>query len=86
MWSWFKRSVVIKLADPNRDVVFIKIDPADKTTPQELYLSRNTTFSLAAVLFNLLNKVRLKISMLRLKFLDLVGKQSTKNYRFQIGH
>ncbi|HVI42672.1 MAG TPA: hypothetical protein VM577_18640 [Anaerovoracaceae bacterium] len=53
LFSWFKRSVTIELADVDREVVWIKIDPADGSVPQELYLNRNNTFSLAAVVLNI---------------------------------
>lgn len=52
--AWWNRSVVIKIADPNYDVVLIRIDAANGTQPQELYLNRNNIFAMAWTCFKLL--------------------------------
>lgn len=52
--SWWRRSVVVKLADQNSDVVLFRIDPGNGNKPQEIYLNRNNTFAAAWVVFNFL--------------------------------
>lgn len=48
--SWWKRSVRVERADPKRDISFVKIDSADGSEPQEVYLSRNNTFAFCWVM------------------------------------